>query len=77
MVSLSGMAMGAGIVAVGFLLYRFSYEPTQFGEALDAVGSKRKLSEVEPADWNVGVTASIGLFVMLVGATIFVLALLS
>lgn len=77
MVSLEGMGIGALVVLVGFVVLWFARDLARFGELIDAVGSTTDSAEVEPADWNVGVTASIGLFVMLVGATIFVLALLS
>jgi len=77
MVDLQGVLFGAGLTAIGFLLFFFADIVTWAGEALDAVGSKRTASEVEPAEWNVGITAGIGALLALAGAVVFVLALIS
>ena len=44
------------------------YRLAKFGEILDAVGSKRSLGEVEPADWNVGLTRLVGIVMVIVGS---------
>ena len=41
-------------VLFGFVVMKWAYELSRFGEQIDAIGSKRKWSEVEPADWKVG-----------------------
>lgn len=49
---------------------------TRIGERLDAVGSPRRLSAVEPADWKVTLVASFGLGLVVLGAFVALLALL-
>lgn len=36
------------------------YRIARFGEQIDAIGSKREKSEVEPAGWNVMLTRIVG-----------------
>jgi len=45
----------------------FPYKIAKFGEMLDAIGSKRRSSEVEPAGWNVTLTRIGSLAMVLVG----------
>ncbi|WP_254838280.1 hypothetical protein [Natronomonas marina] len=47
--------------------YRFA----RFEERLDAIGSERSWSEVEPADWKVTVTRVSGVVVALFGLLVF------
>lgn len=61
--------------ALAFLLLAFGipgaiwpYELAKFGEQLDAIGSKRSWSEVEPAGWNVALTRAVGIGMTVVGA---------
>lgn len=75
MVSVQGIIVGLAIAAVGVAWYRGSYRMARLGERLDSIGSKRPWSEVEPADWNVALTASIGLGLVLVGLFVAFLAL--
>lgn len=42
--------MGAFLLFLGAISAIWSYETAKFGEQLDAIGSKRRMSEVEPAD---------------------------
>lgn len=44
------------------------YRMARFEEQLDAIGSKRRWSEVEPADWKVMLTRYVG--IVMVGAGI-------
>ena len=44
------------------------YEAARFEERLDSIGSKRRWSEVEPADWKVTLTRVVGVGMALVGA---------
>lgn len=43
------------------------YRLARFGERLDAIGSKRSWSEVEPAGWKVLVTRIAGVGIILIG----------
>lgn len=45
----------------------FPYRVAKFGEMLDAIGSKRSSSEVEPAAWNVTLTRIGGIAMVLFG----------
>lgn len=45
---------------VGIVFAVWPYGVAMVGEQLDAIGSKRSPSEVEPADWNVTLTKYIG-----------------
>lgn len=49
------------LIAFGLPGAIWPYKLARFGEQLDAIGSKRSWSEVEPADWNVALTRIIGL----------------
>ncbi|WP_435348900.1 hypothetical protein [Haloarchaeobius sp. HRN-SO-5] len=37
------------------------YKVARFEEQMDSIGSKRSWSEVEPADWKVGLTRVVGI----------------
>jgi len=47
------------------------YELSRFEERLDAIGSKRSWSEVEPADWTVALTRVFGVGITLFGLLVF------
>jgi hypothetical protein len=47
---------GLLVVLLGVLVAVRPYSVAQFEEQLDAIGSKRSLSDVEPADWKVTLT---------------------
>jgi hypothetical protein len=55
-----GNPAGLLLVAFGLLGAVWPYKVTRFGEQMDAIGSKRSLSDVEPADWNVMLTRIVG-----------------
>ena len=55
-------------VLIGGVSAIWPYRLAKFGEILDAIGSKRSLGEVEPADWNVGLTRIVGIVMVIVGA---------
>jgi hypothetical protein len=59
---------------VGFVLLAFGvpgavwpYRMARLGERVDAVGSRRSWSEVEPSDWNVSLTRAVGVCCTVVG----------
>lgn len=58
---------GLLFVLLGAVAAVWPYRIAKFGEAMDAIGSKRRSSEVEPADWNVGLTRVFGIGMVLFG----------
>ena len=60
----------------GALNVRFAYGFARFGEQLDAIGSKRRASEVEPAEWKVGLTKVTGVVLALIGVYLIATGLL-
>lgn len=58
-----------GLLLAGFgaLNTRYAYEFAKFGEQMDAIGSKTRSSEVEPADWNVALSKIGGIVMVLIG----------
>ncbi|WP_274323221.1 hypothetical protein [Halosimplex aquaticum] len=72
---------GGGSIFAGLLLtvfgalgVKFAYGFALLGEQLDAIGSRRRASEVEPAEWNValtrigsGLVALVGLYLLATG----------
>ena len=59
---------------VGFVLVLFGlpmaiwpYKLTRFEEQMDAIGSTRSWSEVEPADWKVLLNRALGVVFVVVG----------
>jgi hypothetical protein len=76
MVAVVGILVGAAIVALGALHVKYAYAITRFEERLDAIGSKRDIGTVEPADWKVALTKVIGATVAGAGVVVVVLALL-
>lgn len=55
------------MVIVGLPGAIWPYKLSRFGEQIDAIGSKRSWSEVEPADWKVGLTRFSGIGMVIVG----------
>jgi hypothetical protein len=43
------------------------YKIARFEERLDGIGSRRSWSEIEPADWKVGLTRVIGIGMTIIG----------
>lgn len=66
--------MGIAIVMLVFGLPNamWPYKMARFEEQLDAIGSKRSWSEVEPADWKVLLTRVVGAIMVAFGALMFV-----
>jgi len=60
--------LGWFLLVFGLPAAAFPYRLAKFNEALDAIGSQRKSSEVEPAGWNVFLTRAVGVVTTLVGA---------
>jgi len=52
------------MLLIGLLSAVFPYRMAKLSEAVDAIGSKRKSSEVEPADWKVLLTRVTGVLAM-------------
>jgi hypothetical protein len=70
-----GLIMGPLLVVFGVLSYRFAYSISRFGEQLDAIGSKTRWAEVEPAEWNVWLTKVMAAGVAVAGIAWFSTAL--
>lgn len=60
--------IGLLLVALGLPSAIWPTPFARFGERLDAIGSKRSWSEVEPADWYVGLTRLVGIGMVIFGA---------
>ena len=56
------------LLVFGFPSAIWSYKIARFEEQLDGIGSKRSWSEIEPADWKVGLTRVIGIGMTIIGA---------
>ena len=67
-----------GLLALvgGTTIYYYAEGLTRFSEQLDAIGSKTRMEEVEPADWNVALTRFAGAVVAFVGLALVVGGLL-
>lgn len=66
------MVQPSGIVvaALGVPALVWPYRVSRLGERMDAIGSTRRASEVEPADWNVLLTRIVGAAFVLFGVGI-------
>lgn len=58
---------GGAIALLGVVATAFAYEAALLSERLDAVGSKTRLEDVEPAVWKVQFTRFSGVVVALFG----------
>jgi hypothetical protein len=67
---MSGHGIAVILVLFGLPAAVFPYRIAKFREALDAIGSKRKSSEVEPAGWNIFLTRIVGVLLVLFGGGI-------
>ncbi len=72
-----GLVLGPVVALAGAGIYRFAYGLAKFDEQTDAIGSKTRWSEVEPADWNVALTKGFGALVALAGVGWFLSAVAS
>jgi len=55
---------------LGPLLALYPYKIARFEERLDAIGSKRSWSEVEPANWKVALNKLLGAGMSLFGVAV-------
>jgi len=56
---------GVLLLPLGLLQAVWPYKLARFSEQMDSIGSKRRWSEVEPADWKVLLTRVIGVLLVL------------
>ena len=61
---------GGTIAVIDLGVIRFAHKIAKVNERLDAIGSQRRWSEVEPAGWNVLIVRIIGGGVVLFGLLI-------
>jgi hypothetical protein len=76
MTSIVGALAGVAIAGFGALNVKYSHEMARLEEQLDAIGSKRDIGTVEPADWKVTLTKGLGAVAVGVGAIIVAVSLL-
>jgi len=62
---------GTLLVAFGLLGAVWPYKVARLEEQIDAIGSKRSASEVEPAEWKVTLTRGAGVAIALFGVAVF------
>lgn len=58
---------GAIVVVIGLLGAIWPYRVARSQEALDAIGSTRNVSEVEPAGWMITLTRIVGIVAIAAG----------
>ena len=63
--------LGTLLVGFGLLGAVWPHRVAHFEEQLDAIGSKRSASEVDPAEWKVTLTRGIGVVLALFGVAVF------
>jgi len=56
------------MLVFGFPSAIWPYKIARFEERLDGIGSRRSWSEIEPAEWKVGLTRVIGIGMTIIGA---------
>jgi len=68
------MANGMGLVLLLFGLPNavWPYKMARFEERWHSIGSKRRWSEVEPADWKVAFTRAAGVGMILFGIVVLI-----
>ena len=66
---------GVFVSLLGLAMAVAPYRVARFQEQLDAIGSKRRREDVEPADWNVQLNRILGVVVLLFGLSAGVNAL--
>lgn len=66
------LVISGAAVLVGLLIVVFAQRIAQLNEQLDAIGSKRDWSDVEPARWNTALVRIAGLGILLYGLWVFV-----
>lgn len=68
MANVNMLFWGGVLFVLGLVGYAYAYEFAKGSEQLDAIGSKRDRSEVEPADWKVSLERVVSGLVALAGA---------
>ncbi|WEL18136.1 putative membrane protein [Halorhabdus sp. SVX81] len=58
------------MITIGLVSAVWPYEVARFEEQIDAIGSKRSWSDIEPADWKVSLLRISGIAVSLFGVLI-------
>ena len=58
---------GGLLFVFGLIGYAYAYEFSKGSEQVDAIGSKRDRSEVEPADWKVSFQRGVSGLIALAG----------
>lgn len=61
MANLELLLAGIFLFVLGLPALIWPYESAKLGEQLDAIGSRRRISEVEPAGWKVSLTKFMGI----------------
>ncbi|PSQ42959.1 hypothetical protein BRD07_02675 [Halobacteriales archaeon QS_9_68_42] len=64
------LILGFLFIVWGVLMTWKPYRLAKFGEQIDAIGSKRRVTKVEPADWNVTLTRRLGPVLSFLGLVI-------
>ncbi|WP_246998122.1 hypothetical protein [Halosolutus gelatinilyticus] len=62
--------LGTLVLAIGIAGAVWPYKVARFEEQLDAIGSTRSPSGVEPADWKVTLTRIVGIAIGLFGVLV-------
>jgi len=76
MVEINGLLLGGALIVLGLFGIRYAHQITRFGEQIDAIGSKRQLSDIEPAEWSVSIARVLGFIVILTGIVVTFLAII-
>lgn len=61
MTNLEMLLAGVFFFVLGLPALIWPYESAKLGEQLDAIGSSRRMAEVEPAGWKVSLTKFMGI----------------
>ncbi len=70
-----GFVFGTFLILFGLPQAIWPYKIARFGEQVDAIGSKRSWSEVEPAGWKVILTKLIGFGLIIFGGILILMDL--
>ena len=75
MVDWGGLFLSLLILGWGIVAFRWPYETARHGERWDAIGSKRRRSAIEPAEWKVKLTRISGAVSTGIGVLLVLLSL--
>lgn len=59
--------LSLGLIAAGVASVRYPRRIARYEEMLDAIGSTRRVGDVEPADWKVSLTRAGGVILVIAG----------